>query len=238
MKNRLTQAYHHLKGLGLISNQKDLADKMGYSRTSISKALNGYEDYLTESFMTKLYQTFPTILNDTWLLTGEGPMLNTDIQSNAKAKEIEAYEMIPLIPIRARAGYLAGYGDQEYIDDLPTVPVIVDRTFHGKYRCFEVEGDSMDDGTRDALCDKDVIMGREVKRELWRDKLHYNKWNAFVIVHKSGILIKQIVDHDINTGIITCHSLNNDPSYTDFPINLNEVYELYNVIKLVDRGMN
>jgi transcriptional regulator with XRE-family HTH domain len=79
MKNRLNKAFHHLIGIGLISNQKDLADRMGYSRTSISKALNGYKDYLTESFMNKLYDVFPDIFNTAWLLTGKGPMLKEGI---------------------------------------------------------------------------------------------------------------------------------------------------------------
>lgn len=90
MKNRLNQAYHYLKGLMLISNQQDLADKMGYSRSSISKALNGYEDYLTESFMMKLYQTFQNVFNENWLLTGEGSMLKNSPESMVHEPQ-EAY---------------------------------------------------------------------------------------------------------------------------------------------------
>lgn len=35
------------------------------------------------------------------------------------------------------------------------------------------------------------------------------------------------------TGIITCHSLNN--MFQDFELHLNDVYVLFNVIKIVDR---
>jgi hypothetical protein len=121
----------------------------------------------------------------------------------------------------------------EYVETLPTMPVIVDRTYKGKYRCFEADGDSMDDGSRNAICDRDIVLGREVKRELWKSKLHINDWN-FIIVHQEGITIKSIIEHDVERGIIICHSLN--PMYEDFQIHLDQVKELYNLIKIVDRS--
>lgn len=174
-------------------------------------------------------------LNTGWLLTGDGEMLkNSALKSDAREKEINEFVHVPMVPVRAKAGYLIGYGDQEYVDTLPTIPVITDRTFHGKYRCFEVEGDSMDDGSRDALCDRDVVLCREIRRDLWQYKLHINDWD-FVIVHKEGILIKRIVEHNVDRGTITCHSLN--PMFgPDFTVNLLDVYELYNVLKIVDRS--
>ena len=102
----------------------------------------------------------------------------------------------------------------------------------GKSR-FDVDGDSMDDNTRDAICDRDIVLGREIKRELWKCKLHIKEWE-FVIVHTEGITIKRIVEHDIETGQIKCHSFN--PFYEDFDLNLEDVIELYNVIKIVDRN--
>lgn len=169
-----------------------------------------------------------------WLQNGGSEEAKRNTTHEATPKTISEFVQVPLVPIRAKAGYLVGYGDDVYIQTLPTVPVITDRTFHGKYRCFEVEGDSMDDGTRNAICDRDVILGREVGRQLWTCKLHYKDW-LFVIVHREGILIKQIVDHKVNEGIIICHSLN--PLYgEDFEVRLDEVSELYNVIKIVDRN--
>ena len=116
---------------------------------------------------------------------------------------------------------------------LPTFPVIVDRTYKGKYRCFEVEGDSMDDGTRNAICDRDIILGRDIKRDLWKSKLHIKDWD-FIIVHMDGITVKRIIEHDTDNGVIKCHSTN--PLYDDFILNLDQIIELYNVIKIVDRN--
>lgn len=51
--------------------------------------------------------------------------------SNARPVDDLSYMNVPVIHIKAQCGYLAGYGDTEYIDTLPTMPVIVDKTYHG-----------------------------------------------------------------------------------------------------------
>ena len=227
-----------------------IMEEEGLNKNSFSKAI-GMTNNVTitriinekrspsRSTCEKIAKAFPKY-NLHWMLTGEGNRLNgsideCDILCNNDAKIIPAtnFMNVPLIPVRASAGYLTGYGDTEYIDTLPTIPVIVDRTYHGRYRCFEVDGDSMDDGTRDAICDKDIVLGREVKQEFWKCKLHIYDWD-FIIIHKDGVTIKRIIEHDTEAGIIKCHPLN--PMYNDFELSLNEVYELYNVIKIVDRS--
>ena len=141
---------------------------------------------------------------------------------------------IPFLPIHAQAGYGRGYGDQEYIESLPTYPVIADKNYKGKYRVFEVEGDSMDDGTRNAIFNGDKVLCREVKRDLWTSKLHYKDWYFVICMKNDGITIKQITEHDVEKGVIHCHPLN--PIFDDFEVDLNEVAELYNVIKIVERN--
>src|SRR5450432_2752875 len=48
---------------------------------------------------------------------------------------------IQLVPVKAAAGYLAGYGDPEFLDELNTftLPMLAG----GNYRAFEIIGDSM-----------------------------------------------------------------------------------------------
>src|SRR5450432_1847275 len=48
---------------------------------------------------------------------------------------------IPFVPVKAAAGYLAGYADPEFIDELNTftLPMLAP----GTYRAFEIIGDSM-----------------------------------------------------------------------------------------------
>ena len=214
------------KAIGLSNNvtiTRIINEQRTPSRTTCEKVVNAFPQYSLD-----------------WLLTGSGDMMvdisdkSSSIQSNAHAVEDLNYMNVPVVHIKARCGYLAGYADEGYIDSLPTMPVIVDKTYHGRYMIFEAEGDSMDDGTRNSICDGDKLLCREVRRDLWLPKLHINDW-YFVIVHRTeGIAIKQITAQDEN-GNITCHSLND--MFNDYSVNLDDVAEIYNVIKVVERSM-
>lgn len=170
--------------------------------------------------------------NLTWLLTGEGEMLNTPSQPSDEASPIDEPIIlrVPLVSQYAQAGYLCGYADAAYMATLPTIPYIVDHEAQGHYVAFEVKGDSMNDGTEDAILEGDRLLCREIQPHLWVDsKLHIRKWD-FVIVHTEGILVKRIIDHDVENHTITIHSLNS--MYQDKVINLADVKQIFNVIEL------
>lgn len=243
---------------------KFIMEKEGYNKNSFSHAI-GMSNNVTITRLinekrkpspntcAKIAQRFPQY-NPEWILNGTGSMYRTDLDTHTEGTKTETESIgnqptarndvrqienalfmnVPLIHVRAQCGYLNGYGDKEYIESLPTLPVIVDKTYHGNYRLFEAEGDSMDDGSRNSICDGDIVLGREVQRPLWQYKLHINDW-YFIIVHRTeGISIKKIIDHDVEHGIITCHSLNN--MFQDYKVRLDEVAELFNLIKIVDRS--
>lgn len=77
----------------------------------------------------------------------------------------------PLINKKAHAGYLTGWGDEEYIEELPKHSIIVEKPHRGEYLSFEVAGDSMDDGTSRSICDKDIVTGRKIERSHWKSVL-------------------------------------------------------------------
>lgn len=80
MKKDLRQAqlqsvYDHLRSIGRIHTQKDLAERIGSRPESISQALSGSERYLTDNLFKKLALEFGDVFSRTWLETGEGEML-------------------------------------------------------------------------------------------------------------------------------------------------------------------
>lgn len=156
------------------------------------------------------------------------------VEMGAKSVANLEFLQIPFVPIHAQGGYAKGYGDIEYIDSLPTIPVIVDKNYRGKYRVFEVEGDSMDDGSRNSICNGDKILCREVRHEFWTSKLHIKDWYFVLCMKNDGITVKQITSHEVSNGLVVCHPLN--PIFEDFTVNLEDVAELFNVIKIVDRN--
>lgn len=218
-----------------------IMDEEGLNKNSFSKAI-GISNNVTitriinekrspsRSTCEKIVSAFPKY-NLTWILTGEGNML-TDITSIEEASPIDEPIIlrVPLVSQYAHAGYLAGYADASYMDSLPTIPYIVDHEALGHYVAFEVKGDSMNDGTEDSILEGDRLLCREIQPHLWvSSRLHFRKWD-FVIVHTEGILVKRIIDHDVDNHTITIHSLNS--MYPDKVIDLADVKQIFNVIEL------
>lgn len=143
--------------------------------------------------------------------------------------------IVPLVEVFAQAGYTAGYSDEQFIEELPRHTIIVTQKHKGTYRAFRVKGDSMDDNSSKAICDGDIATGRMIDKVHWNSRFHLHKYTDYVIVHKEGVIIKTIINHNVEAGIITCQSRNQDKErYSDFEINLKDVYEILNVVA-VDR---
>jgi phage repressor protein C with HTH and peptisase S24 domain len=171
-------------------------------------------------------------VNIDWLELGIGEMNAFDNQMEAIMVDYNQMNVmfVPLVSTYAQAGYLSGFNDPEYIEELPKVPFADDKEHRGEYLCFEVKGDSMEDGTTESILEGDLLLCRNVKQDFWKSKLHINKWD-FVIVHKEkGILVKRIIHHDVDSGIVTLHSLND--YYEDFKIHLKDVAKILNVVDI------
>src|SRR5215467_1739338 len=89
---------------------------------------------------------------------------------------------IPFVPVKAAAGYLAGYADPEFIDELNTftLPMLTG----GNYRAFEIVGDSMLPTPSGS-----VIVGEKVENlEDVKSNLTY-----VVVSRNEGIVYKRIL---------------------------------------------
>lgn len=138
---------------------------------------------------------------------------------------------VPFVPVKAQARYVYDYTDAEFISDLQDMTFIVDRVGNGKYLAFEIQNDSMDDNTKESIPDGAVVLARELGRQHWKSKFRTTQYPYWIIVHKSTVLCKEITHHDVEKGIITCHSLNDSPEYPDFELHLDDVRQLFNIIK-------
>lgn len=206
-----------------------------YIKTGLGNGfLNTVGEKLRKPSIEKIEKNFPN-WNIEWIIHEKG---NPTVDN--PRKELDILEAIPLnqnyiinVPLvnqYAQAGYLCGYQDAAYIATLPTIPFIIDHEAKGNYVAFEVRGDSMNDGTEESYLEGDRLLCREIAPYLWvESKLHIRKWD-FVIVHEDGILIKRIIDHNVENHTITIHSLND--MYPDRVIDLAEVRQIFNVIEL------
>ena len=232
-KEIIKEAFEYLRSNGEAHTQQDVANKMGISKTNISRAFNGDEKYLTKSFLERFNEAYNNIFNYDWLVTGEGEKIKRTFKPiyNEAAPIQQDVVYIPLVNQFAYAGYLDGYTDTTYMEQLPKIPFIVDKEGHGNYIAFEVKGDSMNNGTEESYLEGDRLYCREIQPHLWvSSKLHLRKWD-FVIVHTDGIIVKRIIDHDVENHTITIHSLND--IYPDRVIDLCDVKQIFNVIESV-----
>lgn len=198
--------------------QQQFADLVGVSKNTISNYEGG--GVIPKSKIPILQNVLSSIPN-----IGISKQV---VKNEVKPKTYSTHLEVRVVTNKARAGYTDSYYADEYLKDLPVVLVEADREYKGKYLAFEVEGDSMEP----EYYAGDIVICREVKRDLWQYKLHYKDYD-FVIAHGTkGIMLKEIIDHNIDTGEITCHSLNNEyGKHNDFKLNLKEVAFLYNVVE-------
>ena len=163
---------------------------------------------------------------------------NTAKQSNTSNEAEPDTEIttkcVPFVNQYAYAGYLAGYQDQEYIDQLPIIPFDSEDNPNSRYMAFEMKGNSMDDGSRYSYIDGDKLFCQEIPSRMWdTSKLHTMNWN-FVIVYKEGIIVRKIIDHDIQNRTIIAHPLS--PFINDEVIKLVDVYQILHVLEYLRKN--
>ncbi len=129
---------------------------------------------------------------------------------------------IQFVPVKAAAGYLAGYADPEFIDELNTftLPMLTG----GNYRAFEIIGDSMLPTPSGS-----VIVGEKV------DNLEEVKNNAACIVvsRNEGIVYKRIQKSNKQKNKLTLVSDN--PIFHPYTVNAEEVIEMWQAQVVISR---
>ncbi|WP_189337100.1 S24 family peptidase [Flavobacterium laiguense] len=91
---------------------------------------------------------------------------------------------VVLVPAKAAAGYLLGYGDPQFVQTLPTFSL--PNIQNGTFRMFQVSGHSM----YPTLNDGSYVVGEWV--ENWIKDIKDNR--IYVIVSNDGILVKRVLN--------------------------------------------
>lgn len=133
----------------------------------------------------------------------------------AKAISADNEEQVEMVTVKAKAGYTAGYGDPDYIAQLPV--------FHmpqlpkdKKFRMFPISGDSM----------PPVKDGSFVIVEWLQDITSVKDGTPCVVITKEDGIVFKIVENRIaEDSALRLISLN--PSYKTYEIPASEVLELW-----------
>jgi transcriptional regulator with XRE-family HTH domain len=219
----MTIANRNLKYLRKLRGwtQEEFAQKLRIKRS----LLGAYEEERAEPRIDIL-----EVVADMFKLTLDD-LLRKDVsdnKSNYLAKR-RAHKLangrtdIPFVPIKAAAGYLAGFGDPEFIDELNTftLPMLAG----GDYRAFEIVGDSMMPTPSGS-----VIVGEKVQ------SLEDVKSNqTYIVVSKTdGIVYKRIMKNNKQKNRMTLVSDN--PAYQPYTLSSDDIVEVWQAQMIISKA--
>ena len=146
------------KNLKYIRKQREWTQEEMANQLQIKRSLVGaYEEERAEPrlevmeticslFSINLEQFLFQDLSEMGSMDGaeEGSSGNSYLERRRALKSDKSKSLapiVPFVPVKAAAGYLAGYADPEFLDELNTftLPMLAP----GDYRAFEIIGDSM-----------------------------------------------------------------------------------------------
>lgn len=137
-------------------------------------------------------------------------------------------ENVVMVPVKARAGYLSGYGDPKFIQTLPAyrLPGIN----NGTYRMFEVQGHSM----VPSLYDKDIVICSNVSqlKDIRNDRVHV------VVTKTDGIVIKVVLNRIEKDGklILKSENIKEKETYPPIICNPDDILEIWYAVALISRN--
>ncbi len=219
----MSQAGQNLKYLRKLRGwtQEEFAVKLGIKRSLIG----AYEEERADPRLEVL-----EIVGDIFKLSLDELLLkdlsNTDSSFLAKRRQQKMMSaernVIHFVPVKAAAGYLAGYADSEFIDELNTftLPMLAG----GNYRAFEIIGDSMMPTPSGS-----IIVGEKIENteDVKNDQ-------AYIVVSRNeGIVYKRIVKSNRAKNKLTLVSDN--PQYQPYQVNAEDVVELWQAQMVISK---
>src|SRR5690606_10377652 len=146
--------------------------------------------------------------NDVYLSGGNIRILATTVSPDNR-------ENVELVPVKAKAGYLAGYSDPDYISRLPV--------FHlpqldpgRKYRMFPTEGDSMYPVPEGAFVIAEFVQDWNSIKE---------KTPCIVLTKEEGISFKLVSNRIREERSLLLESMNR--AYNPYAVSIGDVLEIW-----------
>lgn len=205
----------HFKGL----TQHEISDRLAVSRSRYASYETGRIEVPIDVLirLSKFYNVTIDVMLKVDLTTVSMEHLmkldNNRILLPLKMDHDGNDNYIELIPQKASAGYLEGYADAEYIDQLETFTLPFLKT--GKHRAFQIQGDSML-----PLQSGSYVVGKLVERmsDLKNGKTYV------VLTRNEGCTYKRVYQ---NTKSKTLRLVPDNSLFEEFEVALHDVLEIW-----------
>lgn len=201
--------------------QEDFAAKLKIKRS----LLGAYEEERAEprlEVLEMVSEIFKVSLDELFL-KDLGETKGSYIAKRRAQKLAIEPTVIQFVPVKAAAGYLNGFADPEFIDELNTftLPMLAP----GQYRAFEILGDSMLPTPSGS-----VIVGEKLE-----DLESLKTSNTYIVVSRQeGIVYKRIMKNPRSKQKLTLVSDN--PVYQPYQIDSNDILEVWQTQMILTRA--
>jgi transcriptional regulator with XRE-family HTH domain len=197
------------------------------SKLKIKRSLLGaYEEERAEPKLEVLEMVssiFKITLDELLLKDISNAKGNSYLEKRRQLKLSANVAEIQFVPVKAAAGYLAGYADPDFIDELNTftLPMLSG----GNYRAFEIIGDSMLPTPSGS-----VIVGEKLER-----LEEVKNSNTYIVVSKNeGIVYKRVLKSNRSKSKVTLVSDN--PLYEPYNVNTDDIVELWQAQMIIAKA--
>jgi transcriptional regulator with XRE-family HTH domain len=203
--------------------QEEMAEQLGIKRSLIG----AYEEERAEprlEVMQAVCDMFKISLEDFLFKNlADGKLAYLQKRRAGKMSD-DRTAIIPFVPVKATAGYMSGYGDPTFVDELNTftLPMLAP----GNYRAFEIIGDSMMPTPSGS-----IIVGEKIE-----EVESIKPTDTYIVVSRGdGIVYKRIEKTGRAKKQLTLVSDN--PAYRPYTISTADIMELWKAQLVISKPM-
>ena len=211
--------------------QEQLAEKIGIKRSLLGAYEEGRADPRLNNLL-KISEIFKvsvdTLISEdvSGFESAFGNVFNQKPKSKVLAITVdeEGEEYIDLIPQKASAGYLNGYADPEYLEDMPKfkLPFL---TKNGTYRAFEISGDSM----------LPLLPGTVIICKYLESASDVKEGKPYILLTSSeGIVFKRVNMDDSKENIFELVSDNK--FYQSYEVKTEDIMEVWEAVMFISQN--
>ncbi|MBI1182810.1 helix-turn-helix domain-containing protein [bacterium] len=137
--------------------------------------------------------------------------------------EVTQEETVPLVPVKAAAGYLSGFADPEYVGQLPQFVMPFPELSHKRsYRIFQTTGDSM----------LPVESGSYIIAEYVANWHDIQDFECYIVLTKNdGVVYKRLVNKVQQNHELLFISDNKE--YKAYTVSTDEIVEVWKALGLI-----